>query len=203
MYWYVPSTYFFDILVPDFSHLWRVHPCTYWLCLSTYFELLILLRACRTQPDCLPAIQAQAHALNQFTLKQVYSLLPGTGLATLSRRGGVAAGRQLHLQHLQYHDLISEGSLVTGVGCKTSDGVGNDSVDVANRLGGLVVGWLAVGRLEGRELQIQQRVNGVVLAWVDLQMLHSLTTSENIEHVRTLNMLSWVQDTISCLSSNW
>jgi hypothetical protein len=39
-----------------------------------YFEFLILLRASLAQPVCLPAIQALAHALNQITLMQVYSL---------------------------------------------------------------------------------------------------------------------------------
>ncbi len=32
---------------------------------------------------------------------------------------------------------------------KQSDGVANETVDVSNRLGGHVGGWLVVGRLEG------------------------------------------------------
>ena len=54
----------------------RYIPCTYWFWLSTYFEFLLLLRACRTQPVCLLAIQAPGHTLNQITRKhwQVYSL---------------------------------------------------------------------------------------------------------------------------------
>ncbi len=72
-------------------------------------------------------------------------------------------GRLLRLEHLQYHDLISEGALVAGVGWKSCDAVGNDPVDVADRLGGHVVCWLVVAGLDGRELLLQQRVNGVVL----------------------------------------
>ena len=56
-------------------------------------------------------------------------------------------------------------------------------MDVADRLGGHVVCWLAVAGLDGRELLTQQRVNGVVLGNADLQLLHGLATGENIEHV--------------------
>jgi hypothetical protein len=59
----------------------------------------------------------------------------------------------------------------------------NKTVDVSNRLGGHVRGWLVVGRLEGGEFTLQERVNGTVLAWDDLKMLHSLATSENMEKV--------------------
>jgi hypothetical protein len=89
-------------------------------------------------------------------------------------------GRLLCLEHLEYHDLILEGALVAGVGWKSCDAVGNNPVDVANRLGGHVVCWLVVAGLDGRELLLQQRVNGVVLGNVDLQ-LHGLATGENIE----------------------
>ncbi len=54
---------------------------------------------------------------------------------------------------------------------------------VTDRLGGHVVGWLAAAGLDGWELLVQEQVNGAVLGWVDLQLLHSMTTSENIEHV--------------------
>ena len=59
-------------------------PCTYWFWLSTYFEFLLLLRACRAQPVCLLAIQAPGHTLNQITRKhwQVYSLLLGSTLVS-------------------------------------------------------------------------------------------------------------------------
>ncbi len=70
-----------------------------------------------------------------------------------------------------------------GVGWKSCDAVGNNPVDVTDRLGAHVVGWLVVARLDGRELLIQQRVNGVVLGNSDLQLLHGLATGENIEHV--------------------
>ena len=63
----------------------RYIPCTYWFWLSTYFEFLILLRACRAQPVCLRAIQAPGHhTLNQLTRKhwQVYSLLLGSTLVS-------------------------------------------------------------------------------------------------------------------------
>ena len=56
-------------------------------------------------------------------------------------------------------------------------------MDVADRLGGHVVCWLVVAGLDGRELLLQQLVNGVVLGNVDLQLLHGLATGENIEHV--------------------
>ncbi len=57
--------------------------------------------------------------------------------------------RLLRLEQLQYHDLIAECSCVAGVGMKQSDGVANETVDVGNRLGGHVGGWLVVSRLEG------------------------------------------------------
>ena len=62
----------------------RYIPCTYWFWLSTYFEFLILLRACRALPVCLRAIQAPGHTLNQLTRKhwQVYSLLLGSTLVS-------------------------------------------------------------------------------------------------------------------------
>ena len=50
-----------------------------------------------------------------------------------------------------------------------------------HRLGGHVVGRLVVAGLDGRESLMQEQVNGAVLGWVDLQKLHSLATSENIE----------------------
>ncbi len=92
-------------------------------------------------------------------------------------------GRLLRLEHLKYHDLISEGALVAGVGWKSFDAVGNNPVDVADRLWGHIVRRLVVTGLDGRELLLQQRVNGVVLGNVDLQLLHGLATGENIEHV--------------------
>ncbi len=75
--------------------------------------------------------------------------------------------------------------MVAGVSWKTSDGVGNKPVDVADRSGDHIVGcqWLVVAGLDGRELLMQQLVNGAVLGRVDLQLLHSLATSGNIEHV--------------------
>ncbi len=73
--------------------------------------------------------------------------------------------------------------MVAGVGWKSCDAVGNNRVDVADRLGGRGVCWLVVAGLDGRELLLQQRVNGVVLGNVDLQLLHGLATGENIEHV--------------------
>ena len=45
------------------------------------------------------------------------------------------------------------------------------TVDVAYRLGAHVVGWLIVAGLDGRELLMQQRVNGVVLGNAELQLL--------------------------------
>ncbi len=81
--------------VQHFSHhdSWRVHLCTYWLVMSTYFKFLILLLCVsRAQPVCLPAMQAPAHPLNQITLHQVYSLLLSCTtvfqVATLGRRLG-------------------------------------------------------------------------------------------------------------------
>ncbi len=64
---------FFIHPVPKFSISWRVHPCTYWLSLSTDFHFLILLSA--SWPSWFAwnlqqAIQSQAY--NQITLKQVY-----------------------------------------------------------------------------------------------------------------------------------
>ncbi len=73
--------------------------------------------------------------------------------------------------------------MVAGVGWKTSDGVCDTPVDVADRLGGHVVGQLVVGGLDGRESLLEERANGAVLSLIDLQMLHSLTTSENMEHI--------------------
>ncbi len=70
-----------------------------------------------------------------------------------------------------------------GVGWKSRDAVRNNPVDVANRLGGHIVGWLVVAGLDGRELLMQQRVKGVLLGNADLQLLHGLATGENIEHV--------------------
>ena len=70
-----------------------------------------------------------------------------------------------------------------GVGWKSSDAIRNNPVAVADRLGGHVVGWLVVTGLDGRELLMQQIVNGVVPGNVDLQLLHGLATGENIEHV--------------------
>ncbi len=75
--------------------------CTYLLWWSTYFGFLILLRACRAapgqpEPVCLPAIQAPDHALNQITLKQVYSLLclcPTRTCTPFSRFLGGGSGR--------------------------------------------------------------------------------------------------------------
>ena len=64
---------------------------------------------------------------------------------------------------------------------KQSDGVANETVDVTNRLGGHVGCWLVVGRLDGRKFTLQQRVDCTVLAWDDLQTLHSLATSESKE----------------------
>ena len=66
---------------------------------------------------------------------------------------------------------------------KSRDAVCNNRVDVADRLGGHVVGWLVVAGLDGRELLMQQLVNGVVLGDVDLQLLHGLATGQNTEHV--------------------
>jgi hypothetical protein len=63
-------------------------------------------------------------------------------------------GRLQRLEHLAYHDLISEGALVAGVEWKTSNAVCNNPVDVADRLGGHVVGWFVVAGLDGRELLI-------------------------------------------------
>jgi hypothetical protein len=64
--------------------------------------------------------------------------------------------------------------LVAGVGWKTSDGVSDKPVDVADRLGGHKVRWLTwlvVAGLDGRELLLEEQVNGAVLGWVDLQKL--------------------------------
>ncbi len=84
--------------IPDvffISNLKEYIQCTYLLWWSTYFGFLLLLRARRAaQPVCLPAIQvqAQAHALNQITLKhwQVYSRWKLA--APLSGRLGACAG---------------------------------------------------------------------------------------------------------------
>jgi hypothetical protein len=95
----------------------------------------------------------------------------------------VKDSRLLRLKHPEYHDLISEGALGAGVRWKSCDTVGYNPVDVADRLGAHIVGWLVVGGLDGRELLMQQRVNGVVLGIADLQLLHGLATGENIEHV--------------------
>ena len=75
--------------------------------------------------------------------------------------------------------------MVAGVGWNSCDAVGNNHVDVADRLGGHIVCWLVVAGLDGWESLLQQRVNAVVLGNVDLQLLHGLTlaTGENIEHV--------------------
>ncbi len=59
--------------------------------------------------------------------------------------------------------------MVAGVGWKTSDGVSDKPVDVADRLGGR---RRVVAGLDGRELLLEERVNGAVLGWVDLQKLH-------------------------------
>jgi hypothetical protein len=53
------------------------------------------------------------------------------------------------LQHLEYHDLIAEGFLVAGVAWKTSDGVSDKPVDVADRSGGHVVGLLSLDLMAG------------------------------------------------------
>jgi hypothetical protein len=66
--------------------------------------------------------------------------------------------------------------LGAGVGWKSCDAVGNNPVDVAYSLWGHIVGWLVVIGLDGRELLMQQLVNGVVLGNVDLQLLHGLAT---------------------------
>ena len=87
------------------------------------------------------------------------------------------------LELLQHHHLIAECSCVAGVGMIHSDGVANETVYVRYRLGGHVGGWLVVGRFEGGERTLQQRVNGSVLAWGDLQTLHGLATGENMEKV--------------------
>ncbi len=92
-------------------------------------------------------------------------------------------GRLLRLKHLEYHGLIPEGALVAGVRWKSWDAVGNNRVDVADRLGGHIVCWLVVAGLDGRELLLQQLVNGIVLGNVDQHLLHGLATGENIEHV--------------------
>jgi hypothetical protein len=68
MYWYVLVCTSIWYLVLNFSRFWRVHPWTYWWFLSTYFEFLNILPACRAQPVCLQGIHALAHALNQSTL---------------------------------------------------------------------------------------------------------------------------------------
>ena len=67
----------------------RYIPCTYWFWLSTYFEFLILLRACRALPVCLLAIQAPGRTLNQITRKhwQIYSRLLGSNRAWAPGRG--------------------------------------------------------------------------------------------------------------------
>ena len=96
---------------------------------------------------------------------------------------GAKDGRLQRLEHLEYHDLVAEGALVAGVGWKTGDAVSNNPVNVSNRLGGHVVGWLVVAALDGRECLLQQRVNGLVLGRVDLVLLHGLATGENMEHV--------------------
>ncbi len=64
----------------------------------------------------------------------------------------------LRLELLQYHDLISEGSLVAGVGWKTSDGVSDKPVDVADRLGGHIVRRLVVAGLDGLELLLEEEL---------------------------------------------
>jgi hypothetical protein len=70
---------------------------------------------------------------------------------------------------------------------KQSDGVANEIVDASNRLGSRSLseagGWLVVFRLEGGEFTLQEQVNGMVLAWDDLQTLHSLATCENMQKV--------------------
>ncbi len=76
-----------------------------------------------------------------------------------------------------------ESSGVTGVGSKSSDAISNEPVDVANGLWGDVVGLLVVGGLEDWEFHSQGQVDGAVLCWVDLQTLHSLASSENMEQV--------------------
>lgn len=87
-YQYVPvrtEYVLFCLFLYRFSFISRGYiPCTYRLWLSTYFEFLILLRACRAQPVCLRAIQAPGHTLNQITRKhwQVYSLLLGSTLVS-------------------------------------------------------------------------------------------------------------------------
>ncbi len=82
-----------------------------------------------------------------------------------------------------YHDLISEGVFGAGIGWKSCDAVCNNRVDVAYGLEGHIVCWLVVAGLDGRELLVQQQVNCVVLGNVDLQFLHGLASSENMEHV--------------------
>ncbi len=78
-----------------------------------------------------------------------------------------------------------------GVGWKSCDAVGNYPMDVANCLGGHIVGWLVVAGLDGLELLMQQHVNGVVLGNVDLQLMYGLATGENIEHV-TCKHIVWL-----------
>ncbi len=89
--------------------------------------------------------------------------------------------RLLRLEHLQYHALIAEGLCVAGVRMKQCFGVANETGDVTNSLGGHVECRLVVGRLEGREFTLQERVNHTVLAWNDLKTLHCLATSESTE----------------------
>ena len=64
-----------------------------------------------------------------------------------------------------------------------SDAVDNESVDVGNCLGGHVGCWLVVGRLDGGELHLRERVSGAVLGGDYLITLHSLTPGENMEKV--------------------
>ena len=56
-------------------------------------------------------------------------------------------------------------------------------MDVTNRLGCHVGGWLVVVQLDGGEFTLQERVNGTMLPRDDLQTLHSLATCENMEKV--------------------
>ena len=98
------------LLVPIFFISRRYIPCTYWVWLSTYFEFLILLRACRAQPVCLRAIQAPGHALNQITRKhwQVYSLQHSCQcLGAWARALAICWGIQLRLWRVSFTRLAA------------------------------------------------------------------------------------------------
>ncbi len=52
---------------------------------------------------------------------------------------------RLLLKQLKYHELIAEGAGVAGIGRMQSDGVANNSVQIANALWGHIGGWPVVG----------------------------------------------------------